>query len=445
MPRLTVAMSGGGHRACVFALGVMLYLAEAGRTSTITSIASVSGGSFANGALAQDVDLTSCPPEDVEAVVRRVARRVCRRGVLFAAPMVIAYLVALILFLFAFLGGTWFLPIPIGFRILVFAVGLVVLGWLGALRGRVSARAYGQTLFSREDGRTRLAEIHTGLDHVFCATDLHAGEHFYFSGRFVGAYRFGVGEPADLPLDVAVQASAAFPGAFPVSWVRLGPFDLSGGPEEDTRTLALVDGGVYDNMGDQWGQGLARRSEEWAQTADLEPADELVVVSASAGLAFGSVWKLRLPLLGGLLTLLRDKSVLYDNGNSVRREALVSRFNLAAKKGRGLNGSLVHIEQSPFLVPKAYEEADGYWPERAQRARAAKQRLLAGATTETAWDEIAKANARVKTTLFALSREDTARLLYHAYVLAMADLHVILGYPLLDELPELSRFEQMLA
>jgi hypothetical protein len=50
----------------------------------------------------------------------------------------------------------------------------------------------------------------------------------------------------------------------------------------------------------------------------------------------------------------------------------------------------------------------------------------------------------VPTTLLPFSKKVTARLLYHAYVLAMIDLHVILDYPLLD-LPPASRFEQMLA
>src|SRR5436190_15312927 len=182
--RLTVAMSGGGHRACVFALGVMLYLAEAGRTGTITSISSVSGGSFANGAIANELDLTSCSADDVERVVARVARRVAHKGVLFAAPIVVAYLAGLLLFALAVAVGTWFLPIAIGWRILVFAAGVFAVGWLGALRGKVSARAYGQTLFARDGARARLADIHKEVDHVFCATDLHAGEHFYFSGRF---------------------------------------------------------------------------------------------------------------------------------------------------------------------------------------------------------------------------------------------------------------------
>src|SRR5204862_7506506 len=84
--RLTVAMSGGGHRACVFALGVMLYLAEAGRTGTITSVSSVSGGAFANGAIANELDLTSCSADDVERGVARGARRVAPKGGLLGRP-----------------------------------------------------------------------------------------------------------------------------------------------------------------------------------------------------------------------------------------------------------------------------------------------------------------------------------------------------------------------
>ena len=34
-------------------------------------------------------------------------------------------------------------------------------------------------------------ELDSTIDHVICATDLHAGEHVYFSGGFVCAYRFG--------------------------------------------------------------------------------------------------------------------------------------------------------------------------------------------------------------------------------------------------------------
>jgi predicted acylesterase/phospholipase RssA len=448
--RTAVAMSGGGHRASVFALGVALYLAEAGRAGQITSVSSVSGGSFANGALAQDVDLTTCSPSDVEATVARVSRKIARGGTVLAAPIARIYVAALVLLFLAVLVGTWFLPIAIGLRVLVFVVGVFVFAWFFGLIGKVTARALGHTLFSPDGSATRLSDVHKEVDHVMCATDLHAGEHVYFSGRFVGAYRFGIGTPGDLPLYSAVQASAAFPGVFPVAWLRTSRFGFKGGQPEaaGTRSLALHDGGVYDNMGDQWGQGLARRARDWAKLGtELKLADELVVVSASAGLEFGKVGKLGVPLFGFLLTLLRDEAVLYDNGNSVRREELVARFDLAEREGEGLRGALVHILQSPFRVADGFAGSTA-WPARAAAAQEALELLLAGAPDPDAvrreWAQIAKENALVATTLLALGPDVTARLLYHSYVLAMVNLHVILGYPLLD-VPTLERFRAMVA
>ena len=41
---LSVALSGGGHRAALFGLGVLMYLADAGKNRQVGSIVSVSGG-----------------------------------------------------------------------------------------------------------------------------------------------------------------------------------------------------------------------------------------------------------------------------------------------------------------------------------------------------------------------------------------------------------------
>jgi predicted acylesterase/phospholipase RssA len=441
-------MSGGGHRACLFALGATMYLADADRTKQITSVSSVSGGSLANGALGQDLDLTTCSAEDVEATAARVARRVIGRGTPLGQRVTWLYALVLVLLLAAVVA-TWWLPIAIGCRIGAFVVALLVFAWVFARRGWVTARAFGNALYNRDGKRPRLTDLHTAVDHVICATDLHAGEHVYFSGRFVYAYRFGVGVPGDLRLETAVQASAAFPGVFPAAWVGTGRFRFEGGQPKaaGTRTLALHDGGVYDNMGDQWAHGLGERVK---RLGDLNPgfgdADELIVISASAGLEFGPVWTLRLPLLGGLMTLLRDKSVLYDNGNSVRRRELVARFDLAEREGKGLRGCLVHIPQSPFKVPDAFAGAGAEWPERAERSRSALA-ALAGEDEKSArkhWEEVADRSATVPTTLAGFDRERTAELLHHAYVLTMINLHVVLGYPLL-QVPGRERFDALVA
>jgi hypothetical protein len=39
MGRIGVALSGGGHRASLFGLGALLYLADAGKSQEVTSIA----------------------------------------------------------------------------------------------------------------------------------------------------------------------------------------------------------------------------------------------------------------------------------------------------------------------------------------------------------------------------------------------------------------------
>lgn len=447
MAKTAVAMSGGGHRACVFALGVALYLADAQRIDQITSLASVSGGSLANGALAQGLDLQACSASDVEAVVAQVSRRVTGWGTLFGAPITIAYLVALAALAAVAAVGPWLLPIASGLKIVVFVAGMLVLAWAAGLRGRVCARAYAQTLFSPNRHPTKLADIHSGVDHVICTTDLHAGENVYFSSRFVCSYRFGFGTPGDLALHSAVQASAAFPGAFPVVWLRRSRFNFAAGRPEagGTRSLGLVDGGVYDNMADQWAQGLTARQSRWAEAgASFQDADELIAISASAGLDFGCLWKLHIPALGELLALLRDKSVLYDNGNSVRREWLVDRFDTAEREGHGLRGALVHIVQSPYRVPEVFAGGGGPQPspERAARAEAALE-LLRRDLGPDDWRNIAQANAAVPTTLLGFKKDVTARLLHHAYVLAMVNLHVLLDYPLLD-LPPQSRFQQLI-
>lgn len=49
---------------------------------------------------------------------------------------------------------------------------------------------------------------------------------------------------------------------------------------------------------------------------------------------------------------------------------------------------------------------------------------------------------RVRTTLSRLGTETAAYLLYHGYVLAMVNLHVILGYPLLP-VPSIDRFRSI--
>ena len=53
MASVAVALSGGGDRAAIFGLGVLLYLVDAAKNREVTSISSVSGGSITKGIVGQ--------------------------------------------------------------------------------------------------------------------------------------------------------------------------------------------------------------------------------------------------------------------------------------------------------------------------------------------------------------------------------------------------------
>ena len=63
MARVGVAISGGGHRAALFGLGSLMYLADAEKSREVVSIASASGGSITNGYVALRADYAHCDGE----------------------------------------------------------------------------------------------------------------------------------------------------------------------------------------------------------------------------------------------------------------------------------------------------------------------------------------------------------------------------------------------
>jgi len=439
MRGVAVALSGGGHRAALFGLGVLLYLVDADKHRSVTSVASVSGGSLTNGYVAQSVDYASVTSEEFWDLARRLTTQIGRRGTLWAAPLTWVYLALLGVAALATLVGVWLLPLGLGWRVLVFLAALLVLVCLASLRGWVGARSFAHTLFSPDGNPTALAATARPVDHVLCATDLHAGEHAYFSGRFVCSYRFGLGKPGDLGLHDAVHASAAYPGAFPARWFRTSRHDFAQPAEPraaTTKFMALVDGGVYDNLGDEWALGVERRSLRWASlNPSFRKPDELIVVNSSGPMDWRSMSVLRLPLFGEALTLKRDIDILYDTTTSTRRRWLFDTFR--SEPGI-LRGGIVQITQSPFRIADAY--AQGREDDDARRR--AIDVLAALGDTKDEWAEVAASNLAVKTTLSKLGPDVSARLVRHGYTLAMANLHVLLGYPLVP-IPPAERFDEL--
>lgn len=453
MPSWSVAISGGGHRASLFGLGALQYLADAGLNTEVTSIASVSGGSLTNGYVGAHLDYSTTSGPAFEAAVTPLVKRCGVQGTVEWAPEAVALLVGIGLGVLVAIGA-WFLPVSGWLRLVVFLLGLALALGLLEARSVVADRIFRRLLFSTPDGKAiRLADLSSSVTHVMCATEVQSKVHAYLSRAFAYSYDFGTSTGAGhLPLSTAVQASACFPGGFPprsLSAAKLG----FGTPNRNT--LWLVDGGVYDNMGEQWAQRFPARMKENAELAAVAgPApDNLLVVNASAREGWSAAAALmRVPLLGELLTLLREKGILYQVGTTNRRYSLIRQFDTvrlglglpvgpqrgALLNSAGLNGALTHIATDPRWPSTAR------LPSPPEQAACLEVAAKLAAFDDQSWiDQTHALAAKVPTTLAKVGREPAAALLWLGYVLTMANLHIFFDAPLYD-LPTRQRFEVLM-
>lgn len=414
-------------------------------------MASVSGGSLTNGFVAQQLDFGAADTKSFEdQVVKPLARQIAHRGTLYAPWLSKLYLALLVLGLIAaFLLPLWLMHTHWGWKVLVILSSLLVWGWLAGKRGWMCAQAFRSTLFAPNGKTTLLRNIANRVCHVICATELRAAQSVYFSAEFAYSYEFGPGQAGSMGLYQAVQASAAFPGGFPPARLPAREHLFQGRKGKTppkTRDLILSDGGVYDNMGDQWARGFAQRVSAWPWLKGKPAPKQLIVVNASARVPWTPLRMARVPLLGEVFGFVRIIGTMYINTTNVRRQEIVGSFDPAQPAQRGpLPGVLVQIAQSPFTVAEFYAKSD----EPAVAARAQAVIAALGATKEE-WRRIAEQNAEVKTTLAKLGAEVTARLLYHGYVTAMCNLHTVfggadpeLGGWRLLAVPSLTRFEKL--
>lgn len=442
--RIAIALSGGGHRASLFGLGVLLYLTDAERNREVVSISSVSGGSLTNAWLAQRGDYSRITAEELESrVARPFVRQVAHYGTLWASWTTWLYLITLGIVLLG-MCALWWLPVDLLTRVGFFVIGLGCWGLLAELRNKICARAFRRTLYSADGCPTLLREIQSeNVQHIICATDVRAGQHVYFSSDFVCSYELGWGCPGEFHLADSVQASAAFPIGFPPRWLPTTQHSFVGGAQESRDYMVLSDGGVYDNMAEQWPIGISSRKSRWPALADvLKEPNVLVVADASGPMRWAAVRQMRLPAIGEIFALLRVMQVLYDKTTAHRRSTLVDRFDRAERDGHGLEGALIMINRSPYWTADHFSKEAEDWPGRAERALCVLQVL--GEENREEWDHLAKKNSRVKTTLSRLGGDVSTNLLCHGYVSAMANLHVILGFPLLT-VPSIDRFRRIVA
>ena len=262
-PTFDIALSGGGHRASLLAMGALLALVDRGLNERVRVVSSVSGGSITNAVIAYKADYRSLTPGELDDDAREFVDGICRNGLFSVAPAV--------LFCAALSAGALAVCRWIGMaETVTTAVVVVVLLASLMLSGMLLTFQLNSTYFGRRIGwlprnnaeGVKLEELdRRSVEHVFCATDLVTGlpVTFSFGGTTVTptAYRRTPGGLDDsapatvasgigtLQLADVVRASAAFPGIAP----KLIRFDQS--PDGLGHTGFCADGGVWNNLATQ--------------------------------------------------------------------------------------------------------------------------------------------------------------------------------------------------
>lgn len=432
----SIALSGGGHRAALFAAGVLLYLADAEELSKVGSIASVSGGSITNGVLAHSKDdMSGLDGETLRELFAKLIKRCALKGTVQYALRAKAVLAGMAISLvgvglgIASLAGAWGHRWCGAVLIIGSAVLLVVLYESFSL---VADWVFDRMFFQG----ARLNQVKSSVTHVFCTSELQSKLHLYLSQHFTYNGKF-VDAPVPtgrIRLSTAVQASACFPPVFPTRKFRA---TTAGLPSTFAGHVWLSDGGVYDNMGDEWARGYWDHTHGDASDFDMGPVPKkLLVVNASAAGAGKRAWLLnRIPLIGDLYAIKAESDVMYKETTAVRRADMWTQFDvqrqLAAEDNPVANkllaGSMIHIA-TPATWPSSPGQAPpaGVRPEDWSTAVAPLNGL--GDTCRAAVEAACSSAASVRTTLRRVKKDRAADLLWHGYLLAMVNFVVFEGH-----------------
>lgn len=472
-PAIRVAMSGGGYRASLYGLGALLYLVDVRANYRIEDVASVSGGSIASGFVHRNCDLSEVDSEEFWTVVADFARRVSRRRVLpdaripesvlrsgWAAPRLLVVLAVFALIVRLTHG-------PIRAILVAATVGSILL--LLTLRGfwveRMLRKTFGISQLLDQPRRR--------LTHAFCATDLVAGEPFYFLAMSAGGFFYSRSRGAapakrsrrnqrGYPVSKAVRASAAFPGAFLPKRLRVdaSTFRWSQEPfssvEQDSSGLAYcADGGVANNLATQWHEESVPNDwpyrliygSELAGDAGWQPGREMlqIVIDASRPIRPTTASWFAVPVAAELRSVARVMAVLYENTITPRRTAAtwerswLTEWALEAHN-RGRKGSQMqrghHRQLVLGLDPQLSKNLENLMYPMSTvlaRPREVGHRAIGVMAASKDWltDGVVVRTAMMPTTLFKRSRPEVADAIRAGYLTAMSYCHAYesLGIP----------------
>ncbi len=280
-----IALSGGGSRAVAFHLGCLRALDDRGLLPRVRVISGVSGGALLAALYAYGPREFRAFDDMATAMLRQgleiaIVRRALLSAQALQSGLGLANLPAAAALSLARRLGLWLNPSEAKTA----AISPVV------LRRANRTTAFADVLADRFFGKCTMPEVtQPGLDVVLTSCDLGTGGAVRFGSRTSSCSRLGE-ILGDVPVAVAVAASAAFPAFLPALEQRYRLRDQSG--NESERVLLLTDGGVYDNLGVSV---LIDRDERY--TSHVYDVDYVIACDAGQGLlspASPHVWPTRM-------------------------------------------------------------------------------------------------------------------------------------------------------
>lgn len=417
-----IALSGGGVRAAFYALGGLMYLVRSGLNSRVTFMASVSGGSIVNAAVASWGDFSLTDPEAFEGFVGRFSSRMANRGVFFLKSVNRALLAIASLFIYPFLmtvgngegwgfSGEWSWSLFSLYTVL-YVPWMMVFFVCG--RGRFQRSTYADFIahavsperrVRRQIAKSKLRDFPaSSVRHILVATELTSGEPLYMDREMIYSQAYGTGRPL-LTVAEAVYASAAFPIGFPPLRIKTTAIQMANGRMEDRPdNLVAADGGVFNNLGtDTFTAWDAVRSSPLVTQENFpEAPEQVIVINASSPPQIEELSNLRVKR--NLVAARRIISIMYENTLRPRIQRLTEQ---SLESGGPL---VVDIADSP--VELAMRMETGPWCE----AATSMMRQLRADRTDSDWAEFTTRAAKTKTVLTPIGEVAAARLIRLGYI-----------------------------
>ena len=272
--RIGLALSGGGFRAGAFHLGVLRALHDRGVLDHVEVLSTVSGGSLIGAMWAySDDDFVTFDRKVTDLLGSGLNWRIARR--VFVSRRTPQILVS------AIASGVGRVTATTG------TAARHIARWLirrprtnrsePLPRQWMNRTTAVRDVFTRILGDSPISEPKRELHVILNACDLRSGSAFRFGSVESGCSRYGRLTDNDVPVSLAVAASAAYPVALPALEVRWSFTDRNG---TTSQRLLLTDGGVFDNLG----TSALEPDRNPAYSTNVHPVDYIISADAGHGL-----------------------------------------------------------------------------------------------------------------------------------------------------------------